>query len=163
MLTGISMRNEEHNIGKKPILSPTEMPSILFRMRIRKTARSKDMEKRSVANVNASSLFLYLSAFLPRKNDPKASRMSQLARTMPIVNSLPEKTIRNSLNRSISATNPLNPIANIAMRTRFIIRLNLFQCPEPGGVADKSAAHRYGTTSKAAGCAGVGFGAPTLG
>jgi hypothetical protein len=83
------------------------------------------MEKRSVINVNVSSLFWYFSAFLPRKKDPKASRMSQLARIMPMENSLPEKMIRNSLKRSISATNPLNPMVRIAIRTRFFIRLNL--------------------------------------
>ena len=125
MLTGKSIRNEENNIGKRPILSPMEIPIIPFRMRIRKIAMSKDMEKRSVINVNVSILFRYFSTFLPRKKDPKASRRSQLARIMPMENSLPEKTIRNSLNRSISATNPLNPIVNIAIQMRFFIRLKL--------------------------------------
>ena len=114
-------------MGKKPILSPTEMPIMLFRMRIRKIAMSKERQKRSVTSVNVSSLFLTFSTILPRKKDPKASRMSQLARIMPMENSLPEKMIRNSLKRSISATNPLNPIVITAIKMRFFIRLNLIK------------------------------------
>jgi hypothetical protein len=62
---------------------------------------SKHIEKIIVITVNVSILLGDFAAFLPRKKDPKASRMSQLARIMPIENSLPEKTIRNSLRRSI--------------------------------------------------------------
>jgi len=49
------------------------MPIILFRMRVRKIATSKDKEKRIVITVNVSTLFLDFSAFLPRKKHPKAS------------------------------------------------------------------------------------------
>ena len=108
------------------MLSPIEMPITFFRMRVRKSAMSRDNEKRIVMTVNVSSLFFDFSAFLPRKKDPKASRISQLARIMPMQSSLPEKTIRNSLRRSISATNPLNPIASIAMQTRLFTEPNLF-------------------------------------
>jgi hypothetical protein len=101
MHTGKSIRKEEKNIGKNPILSPIEMPITVFRMRVRKIAMSKDKEKRMTITVNVSSLFLDLSAFLPRKKHPKASRISQLARIMPMQSSLPEKTIRSSLKRSI--------------------------------------------------------------
>jgi hypothetical protein len=87
---------------------------------------SKDREKRIVITVNVSSLFLDFSAFLPRKKHPKASRISQLARMMPMQSSLPEKMIRSSLKRIISATSPLNPIANIAIQIRFFIKLNFF-------------------------------------
>ena len=93
MLTGESIRNEEKNVDKKPIPSPTEMPIMLFRMRIRKIAMSKEMLKRSVTSVYVSSLFWNFSTFLPRKKAPKASRMSQLARMTPMENSLPEKMI----------------------------------------------------------------------
>jgi hypothetical protein len=97
------------------MLSPMEMPIILFRIRIKKIALSKDRQKSSVIRVNVSSLLLTFSTILPRKNDPKASKISQFARIIPIENSLPENMIRNSRKRSISATRPLNPIASIAI------------------------------------------------
>jgi hypothetical protein len=114
MLTGERIRKEEYNIGTKPILSPIEMPMIVFRMRVRKIAMSKEKEKRIVITINFSRVCLDFSAFLARKKDPNASRISQLARIMPMQSSLPEKTIRNSLKSRISATSPLNPIVNIA-------------------------------------------------
>ena len=83
------------------MLSPTEMPITVFRIRVRKIAISKDKEKRIVIIENVSSVFLDFSAFLPRKKHPIASRISQLARIMPMQSSLPEKTIRSSLKRSI--------------------------------------------------------------
>jgi hypothetical protein len=101
MHTGKSIRKEEQNIGKNPILSPIEMPITLFRMRVRKIAMNKDKEKRIVITVNVSSSFLGFSAFLPRKKHPIASRISQFARIIPMQSSLPEKTIRSSLKRSI--------------------------------------------------------------
>jgi hypothetical protein len=108
------------------MLSPIEIPITLFKTRIRKIAMSREKENRIVITVNVSSAFLDFSAFLPRKKHPKASRISQLARIMPMQSSLPEKAIKSSLKRSISATSPLNPIATIAMQTRFFIKLDLF-------------------------------------
>jgi hypothetical protein len=45
---------------------------------------------------------------------------------MPMQSSLPEKTIKSSLKRRTSATNPLNPIVKTAMQTRFFMTLNGF-------------------------------------
>jgi hypothetical protein len=102
------------------------MPITLFRMRVRKTAMNKDKEKRIEIAANVSRLFLDFSAFLPRKKHPRASRISQLAIIMPMQSSFPEKTIRSSLRRSISATSPLNPIAIMAIQMRLFIKLNPF-------------------------------------
>ena len=111
-------------MGTSPILSPIEMPSTLFRIRVRRIAVGKDREKRIVSTENASSSFLDFCALLPRRKDPTASRMSQLARMMPMQSSLPEKTIKSSLRRSTSATTPLNPIATIARQTRCFTNLS---------------------------------------
>jgi len=108
-------------MGKNPILSPTETPMTVLRMRVRKMAKGKKNENRIVIAVNVSSVCLDFSAFLPRKKHPKASRISQLARIMPMHSSLPEKTIRSSLKRRISATNPLNPIVRIAIQMLFFM------------------------------------------
>jgi hypothetical protein len=66
---------------------------------------------------------------------------------MPIQSSLPEKTIRSSLKRSISATSPLNPIANMATQMRFFTGLDLVQHGRPLFAKDNgqtlgSAGHR---------------------
>lgn len=115
------MRKEEYNIGTNPILSPIAMPMTLFRMRVRKTEVSKEKEKRIVITENVSSICLDFSAILPRKIHPNASRISQLARIMPMQSSLPEKTIRSSLKRRTSAASPLNPIAKMARQIRFLM------------------------------------------
>jgi hypothetical protein len=118
------MRKEEYNIGTNPILSPIAMPMTLFMMRVRKMAVNKEKEKRIEITVNVSSVYLDFSAILPRKKHPNASRISQLAKIMPMQSSLPENTIRSSLNRRTSATIPLNPIAKIAIKMRFFMKLN---------------------------------------
>ncbi len=100
-----------------------ETPKIFFRMRVKYTATGKDIENRRVMIANVSILFLVFSALLPKKKEPKASRISQLARIMPMQSSLPEKTIRSSLKRSIWATSPLNPIVNMATPRRFFIAI----------------------------------------
>lgn len=104
------------------MLSPIDMPITLFKIRVRKMAMSKNKEKRIVIIANVTSLCLDFSAFLPEKKHPNASRISQLDRIMPMLSSLPEKTIMSSLKRNISATSPLNPIVNIAIQMRLFIQ-----------------------------------------
>ena len=61
----------------------------------------------------------------PKKSEPKASRISQFARIIPIASSLPEKTTKNSLKSRIWTTIPLKPIPSMAKIRRLLIYFHI--------------------------------------
>lgn len=81
----------------------------------------RDIENMILSAINVSNLFLLFSALLPKKKQPKASRITQFAKIIPIESSLPEKTINNSRKSSIWAISPLNPMIKIANLRLFLI------------------------------------------
>jgi hypothetical protein len=83
-------------------------------------AKGRDVEKSSWKSTKTSIFLSHLSTDLPMKKDPIATKMSQLARMIPRVSSLPRKEMRSSLNRMTCATIPLSPMMNSE-----ILRVNL--------------------------------------